>query len=169
MVVQAVYDREIRDVVGKLLAYQRDAPIRVRIVTPLIHETALSDGKMLSAKINKLIKFKDARITLLVNPDFMKSSEEIELLGRFEDMGVKIHCKRDLHAKTILLEGRKDKGILITSANLTPSGLGSQQEIGVYILNELDHIYDRINNYATKLLKETNTSIRGGDYRANLV
>lgn len=169
MVVQAVYDREIRDVAGKLLAYQRDAPIRVRIMTPLIHETVLSDGQKLSAKINKLIKFKGARITLLVNPHFMKSAEEIELLGRFEDMGVKIHCKRDLHAKAILLESRKDKGILITSANLTPSGLGSQQEIGVYILNELNRIYDKINNYTTKLLKETNVSVRGGDYRANVV
>ncbi len=169
MVISAVYDREIRDIVGKLLAYQRDSPIHVRIITPIIHDTKLSDGEMLSGKILKLIKFKDAMVTLLVNPRFIKKREEIELLGKFEDMGVKIHLKRDLHAKTILLESRSDKGVLVSSANLTPSGLGSQQEIGVYLLNELVHIYERVYDYTTRLLSETNISIRGGDYRANLV
>jgi len=169
MVVEAVFDRQIGDAVRKLLAYQRDAPIRIRIVSPVIHEVQLPDGEKLSEKIKKLITFKKAMVTLIVNPRWMKKEEEIELLQTFEDMGVRIHYKRDLHAKAILLDSRTDKGLLVTSANFTPTGLSKQQEIGLYILNDLDHIYQRIYEYTTKLLKETNVSIRGGDYRANLV
>jgi phosphatidylserine/phosphatidylglycerophosphate/cardiolipin synthase-like enzyme len=168
MVVEAIYDRQIRDIVGKLLAYQRDAPIHVRILSPIIHETELSDGEKLSEKIKKLIKFKDARVTLLVNSDFMKNEKEIELLRVFEDMGVRIHCKKDLHAKAILLDSKRDKGILVTSANLTPTGLGKQNEIGIYILNDLDHVFKKIYDYVTNLLKETNVNIRG-DYHASMV
>ena len=152
MVIEAVCDRQIRDTVGRMLAYQHNAPIHIRIVSPLIHDAVLSDGEMLSKKINKLIKFKDARVTLVVNRDFLEEDKvEIELLERLEDMGVKIHCKRNLHAKTILLESRTDKCVLIMSANLTPTGLGTQNEIGVYFLNELDCVHNKIYDYVTNM------------------
>jgi len=154
MVVEAVYDRQIRDAVGKLLAYQRDAPIHIRIVSPIIHDTELSDGYMLSQKINRLIKFKDARITLIVNKKREEDPQEEELLQKLEDIGVKVHRKKELHVKTILLDSRRDKAVLITSANLTPTGLGLQKEIGVYFLNQLNHIYEKIYRYVTHLLKE---------------
>jgi len=171
MVIEALYDRQIRDVVGKLLAYQRNAPIHIRIVSPIIHDVELSDGEMLSKKIIKLIKFKDAKVTLVINPKMLKKKDKdvIELLERLDEMGVKIHCKKDLHAKTILLESREDRGVLVASANLTPSGLGSNKEIGVYFLNELDDVYDKIYDYVTDMLKETNVNVKGGDFRANLV
>jgi phosphatidylserine/phosphatidylglycerophosphate/cardiolipin synthase-like enzyme len=171
MVIEALCDRQIRDVVGRLLAYQRDAPIHVRIVSPFIRDVKLSDGEMLSQKINKLIKFKGATVTLIINPNTLKKKDknEIGLLEKLEEIGVRIHCKKNLHAKTILLESRTDKGILITSANFTPSGLGSQKEIGVYFLNELDDVYNKIYDYVTNMLKETNVNIKGGDYRANMV
>jgi phosphatidylserine/phosphatidylglycerophosphate/cardiolipin synthase-like enzyme len=154
MVVEAIHDRQIRDVVGKLLAYQRDAPIHIRIVSPIIHDTELSDGDMLSQKINRLIKFKDARVTLIVSKKREEDPEEEELLRKLEDIGVKVHHKKELHAKTILLDSRRDKAVLITSANLTPTGLGYQKEIGVYFLNQLNHIYEEIYRYVTHLLKE---------------
>ncbi|MEM3612658.1 MAG: phospholipase D-like domain-containing protein [Candidatus Bathyarchaeia archaeon] len=171
MVIEALCDRQIRDVVGRLLAYQRDAPIHVRIVSPIIRDVKLSDGEMLSKKINKLIKFKDAKVTLVINPKMLNKKDKnvIELLERLEEMGVRVHCKRNLHAKTILLESRKDKGVLIASANLTPSGLGSNKELGVYFLNELDDVYNKIYDYVTDMLKETNVSAKGGDFRANMV
>lgn len=169
MVIEALCDRQIRDVVGRLLAYQRDAPIHVRIVSPFIRDAKLSDGEMLSEKINKLIKFKGATVTLIINPNTLKKKDALELLEKLEEMGVRIHCKKDLHAKTILLESKKDKGVLITSANLTSSGLGSNKEIGVYFLNELEDVYKKIYAYVTDMLKETNVNIKGGDFRANLV
>jgi phosphatidylserine/phosphatidylglycerophosphate/cardiolipin synthase-like enzyme len=171
MVVQALYDRQIRDCVGKLLAYQRDAPIHIRIVSPFVHDVELSDGEMLSKKINKLIKFKHATVTLLISlkPLMKKDKNEIELLEKLEEMGVKIHYKKNLHAKTILLESGGDRGVLITSANFTPSGLGLQKEIGVYFLNEPNDVYEKIYDYVTNMLSETNVNIRGGDYNANMV
>lgn len=168
MVVEVVFDAQIGEAVRKLLAYQRDAPIHIRIASPIIHEVQLPDGEKLSDKLKKLIKYKNARITLIINPKLLKKGEAINLLNTLEDIGVRIHCKRDLHAKTILLDSKRDKGFLITSANLTPSGLSKQREIGLYSLNDLDNIFQSLHLYVSKLLKETNESIRGGDYHANL-
>lgn len=168
MVIEAVCDREIRTMVERLLAYQREAPIHVRIVTPWIHDTKLSD-RMLSEKIMRLIKFKSASITLLVNPKRMQRQEEVELLEKFEAMGVKVHYKRNLHAKLILLDSRGDKAVLVTSANLTPSGLETEKEVGVYFLNEQEeNVYRKLDDYVTHLLKETNINVKGGDYYSNV-
>jgi phosphatidylserine/phosphatidylglycerophosphate/cardiolipin synthase-like enzyme len=170
VVVKAVYDREIRDIVKQLLAYQRRAPIHIRIVTPWIHDAELSSKLTLSQLIIRLIKYKDATVTLLVNPKRMTKEEEIKLLEKLEGAGVKVHYKRDLHAKLILLDSKEDKGVLVTSANLTPTGLGKFKEVGVYFLNEhINDVFNRLYDYITHLLKETNINIKGGDFSANVV
>jgi len=169
MVTEAIVDREICDRLENLLAYQRDPPIRIRIVSPWIHEVVLSDGRTLSQKIRQLIAFKRASVTLLVNPTRMTTPEEKDFLKLLEDAGVRIHYKRDLHAKALLLESARDVGLVLTSANFTQTALSKQQEVGIYLLNELPHIFEKLDRYVTGLLKETNVNIRGGDYDANMV
>ena len=154
MVIKTVCDRDIRDVVTSLLAYQRDAPIHIRMVSPRICDAILSDGDKLSEKINDLITYKNALVTLVVKKKGIKDDKEDEILQTLQDMGVKIHFRKNLHVKTILLTTNKEKGVLITSSNLTPTGLGSQREMGVYFLNEMDHIHERVDRYLTKLLGE---------------
>lgn len=160
MVCEAVVDREIPVIVDRLLAHQRDAPIYIRIMSPIIGEVELPRGKNLSEKITKLIKFKNAKVTLIVNPWLMDEvKKESEYLQQLEEIGVKVHRKRKIHAKAILLESKRDKAILITSANFTESGFNINKEIGIYILNELCNIYDTIYNYTNELLKERKIEI----------
>jgi phosphatidylserine/phosphatidylglycerophosphate/cardiolipin synthase-like enzyme len=127
------------------------------MVSPIVHDAALTDGVMLSNKINYLIKFKQASITLVVLKKNREDTKEEALLKNLEDMGVKIHFRKNLHVKTVLLDSPADKAVLISSSNLTPNGLGKQKEMGAYFLNELDHIYDRADRYVTNLLKEEST------------
>jgi len=169
MVAEAIVDREIRDRITNLLAYQRDSPIHVRIVSPWIHDVVLSDGKTASEKIRQLITFKGALVTLLVNPTRMTGDEDREFLRQLEDAGVKVHYKRDLHAKAVLLRSRDDIGLVVMSANFTHTGLGIQQEIGVYLLNDLPDLFVKLDKYVAALLKETNLNVRGGEYDANVV
>jgi len=156
MVVSVFFDRELIRVIDSLLAYQRDSPIRVRIVSPNVTPTKLKKYSFME-KVNRLIKAKNAVITLLVNTDFIKSTYGMEnYLQNLADIGVKVHHKRELHAKIVLLEtkgGRGDKGLLIMSANITETGLHKQQEVGIYFLNEYDSIYNEVNEYVNKLLK----------------
>jgi phosphatidylserine/phosphatidylglycerophosphate/cardiolipin synthase-like enzyme len=154
MVTLVVCDREIRDVVTKLLAYERKGPIQIRMVSPRIHDARLTDGWTLSRKINFLIKFKGASITLIVRRKTKEDIKEEELLQNLEDMGVRIHFRKNLHVKTILLDSAVDKAVLISSSNLTPTGLEIQREMGAYFLNERSHIYERVDRYITELLKE---------------
>jgi len=154
MVVEAYCDRQIPAVVENLLAYQRDAPIHIRLVSQSVHDFRLPDGRLFSEKLKQLVTFKDAKITMLVNPDKMQAENDRELLAEFENMGVKVHLKKGLHAKLVLLDSRKDKAALIMSANLTPTSLWKRKEIAVYILNELEHVHAKLYNYTTNLLKE---------------
>jgi hypothetical protein len=104
MVLEGIVDREIRDRVARLLAHQRDAPIRLRIVCPCIRDVVLRDGKTVSQLLKQLIAWRGARVTVVVNPNSMVEEEDRSFLQELEDTGVKVHCKRDLHAKAILLE-----------------------------------------------------------------
>lgn len=167
MVIEASYDRHIKDVVDNLLAYQRDAPIHLRLISPKIHDVQLIEDTLFQ-KIKRLITHKNALVTMLVNPNGMKSEKEKDYIKQLEEMGVKVHYKRELHAKIILLDNIKERAVLIGSANLTPTGLYKNKEAAVYFLNDQQQVYDRINSYVTHLLKETNENIKGGDYYANI-
>jgi hypothetical protein len=67
---------------------------------------------MLSRKIKFLIKYKQASITLIVRKKDEEDTEEGALLKSLEDMGVRIHFRKNLHVKTILLDSPSDKAVL---------------------------------------------------------
>jgi len=154
MVLEGIVDREIRDRVAGLLAHQRDAPIRLRIVCPCIRDVLLPDGKTMSQHLRQLIAWKDARVTVVVDPRSMAEDDDQSFLQKLEETGVKVHCKRDLHAKAILLESKREHGLVVSSANLTETGLGRQQEMGIYILNEHRDVFQKLDSYVTGLLRQ---------------
>jgi phosphatidylserine/phosphatidylglycerophosphate/cardiolipin synthase-like enzyme len=155
MVLEGLVDREIRDKVSILLAYQRDSPIHVRIICPLIRNVVLPDHKTISQKLRQLITNKSALVTLVVNPRWMKKTkEDRSFLQGLEDAGVKVHYKRDLHAKAVLLDSKHEYGLLVSTANLTTTGLDRGQEVGIYILNDHREVFEKLDRYITGLLKE---------------
>lgn len=160
MVIEAVCDRELITKIDQLLAYQRDAPIHVRIVCPRVSKTELIK-ESITEKIKKLIKFKDALVMLLIDPKYLKKDVAgADLLNNYikelEDIGVKVHSKRNLHAKIILVENNTEKGLLLMSSNLTHTGLHISKEAGVYFLNEKTYVYDKLKRYVTDFIKESN-------------
>ena len=157
--IEAVFNREIRDKLTQLLAYQRDAPVWLRILTPWIGNAKLSDGKTLLEKLRQLINYKYARVTLIIDKEWMEEEadeEEKEFLRSLEDMGVRLYSAKQLHAKmTLVINGPNDreKSLIISSANLTDSGLSNLKEAGIYVLNDPAELFDKANSYFTDLLK----------------
>lgn len=154
MVIEAVCDREIIPKIDTLFAYQRDAPIIVRITSPIVTNTGLT-GKTFIQKINDLRTHKGARVILIVNTkDAQQNTTMSNYLQELEDIGVKIHYRNKIHAKIILVEGGNDKGLLLTTSNFTRRGLHVSRETGIYFLNERIDIYDKIKRWVINLIKE---------------
>lgn len=150
-----VVDRQIRDKLTKLLAIERDAPIRLRIVAPWIGNPKLSDDRTLIQKLQRLIVYKYAKVTLIVDDGWRRKEENKQILNDLAKIGVRIHYKKQLHAKMIIISnGPKDreKGLIISSANMTDTGLGTTREAGIYLLNEPE-LFDKANAFFTDLLK----------------
>ncbi|MCH7561043.1 MAG: hypothetical protein IIC67_06725 [Thaumarchaeota archaeon] len=166
MPIHAVLNQDIRTKVKHMLAYQRQGPILVRIVTPKIRNVALSDRNRdyFVDVIKKLIEYAEAQVTLIINPNWMVKKEDRELLENFEKMGVKIHANSNLHAKFILVETPSEKLLLAGSANMTKGGFIKNDEGSIAIFRECDKIYDDFFDYVTRMLKRANEFISGGDF-----
>lgn len=93
--VEAVFDREIRDKLTQLLAYQRDAPVRLRIVTPCIGNAKLADGLLILDKLRRLINFKYARVTLIVDEKGMEEEPDQEFLEALGESGLGFITRRN--------------------------------------------------------------------------
>jgi phosphatidylserine/phosphatidylglycerophosphate/cardiolipin synthase-like enzyme len=153
--IEIVVDREIRDKVTQLLAHQRVAPIRLRIVAPWISNANLSDDQTLVRKLQRLITYKYAKVTLIVADDWRKKKESEPILKDLAKIGVRIHYKKQLHAKMVIIsngQNGREKGLIISSANMTDTGMSSNREAGVFLLNEPE-LFERANTYFTDLLK----------------
>jgi len=68
----------------------------------------------------------------------------------------RIIVRHGLHAKFYLAVSRRPRSseVIVTSANLTAAGLGSNDELGVHATNESDEgvqLVNRVSNYARQL------------------
>lgn len=159
MAIEAVFNREIRDKLTQLLAYQIDPPVSLRIVTPWIGDAKLTDELTISQKIKRLISHKFAKVTLIVDDYWVKekaTQDDREFLKTLGDMGVRVHLRKKLHAKMVLVANGpndRERSLIISSANLTDTGLSKQKEAGIFMLNEPRELFEKANSYFTHLLK----------------
>ena len=153
MTLEACTDRDLPEKVRVLMAHQRDAPIHLRIMTQRIHDFELPGGQTFLGQAKRLVAFKDAVISVVYDPRVM-DDEEAVFLQDLVDAGVRVFPKRGTHAKMVLLESRNEKGALVMSANLTPTGQWQAKEAGVFILNEFGEVFSKLYGYIGGLLKE---------------
>jgi len=72
-------------------------------------------------------------------------------IKKLEDVGIRFHTIKNLHAKIITVENNKEKCVLITSANLSNQGYYEAHEVGLYCQNH-DNIYNEFKKYITNLI-----------------
>lgn len=80
----------------------------------------------------------------------LEKMEKVEKLFRsLASRNAKIFRQRRIHAKIVVVESTQDKVALVMSANITPSGLGRNLEVGVFFddqncINTLDKYIEGI-------------------------
>lgn len=165
MPIEAITNREIKDKLNQMLAYQREDPILIRIVLPKIRNVTLTDDGQITVfdKIKKLMENKEVTVTLIINPNYMFEPQDKDLIQKFRGLGVKIHSNTNLHAKLILVQNEKEQLALVGSANISQGGLAGHDEACVYFINEQDQVYEKLFSYVTRMLERANQYIAGSD------
>ena len=157
MTIRACCDRELPGVVKTLTACQLPAPIHLRIVSPHVSEFDI-ESEAFAKRLLKLISHKNAAISLLVDRKWisdciLKNGQKPKLIEELEEIGVNIMTVRDLHAKIILLDAGKEKALLMGSSNFTHTAMHISHEAGVYLLNDVSGVIERIDEYVSRLYR----------------
>jgi len=133
----------------------------VTLVSPFIKsDMAESISKNLNDKIKLRI------LTKVDAEDFKKGASDINALGIFKEhfSNIEIKVCQELHAKVFIFDNIK---AIITSANLTFSGINSNIEYGVMITekekiskinNDIDTLFDNADDFDS--LKEVGTRVK---------
>ena len=152
--ITAVLDRQLLDRLKSMLAYQRRQPIHLRLVSQHIFDFSL-DGNSIFQILKRLRTSKNASITLLLDKKRYLSAPQIikTEIQKLEDVGVKVHAIRNLHAKIVTVENNQEKCVLVTSANLSNRAYYRAHEVGLYCHNDIHGIFDDIKKYITELIK----------------
>ena len=154
----------MNDAIRDLLSYER-RPREVRIICPIVTDPEICDGNTFLKIIKRLSQVEDIIISLITckpiarsrASEFVKKEvkKRLDVIQALEDMKIRVFQwpSTDLHAKIILTQSKDDKLALVTSANITPTALNRNIEVGICFKNERDDIYDAIYKYITELLK----------------
>lgn len=156
MTLITVLDRELPDKLKSMLAYQRRAPLHIRLVSQHIYDFSL-DGTSIFEILRKLRTRKDASIALLLDRKrYQEASLAIkEEIQKLEGIGVRFHTVRDLHAKIVTVENNQEKCALVTSANLSHHAYYESHEIGLYC-QDICEVFKSIKKYITHLIMGQN-------------
>jgi phosphatidylserine/phosphatidylglycerophosphate/cardiolipin synthase-like enzyme len=160
--IEAVTNQEIRDKLKKMLSVVWDTPLQVRILSPKIRDVDLV-GDTVFSLLRRLTRERDVQITLIINPEWMVEEGDKEFLKKLDEIGVKIHSNTNLHAKMILVENMTHKIALIGSANYTKGGTNGNDEASIFLINQDPHVYDKLYEYVTRMLRRINEYGVGGD------
>lgn len=158
--IRSVLDRELIQVLRSLLAKERREPIHIRLVSPHIGDFE-ANGETLLEKLTVLRTKKNAAILLLLDRkshnNYIKQHGDLpDEIKKLQDVGVRVQTIRNLHAKIVMVENKREKCLLVTSANLTDTAYHKSHEVGIYIQSEREDIYDSFGKYVTELLKSIN-------------
>jgi len=160
MGVKCLFQRdEIRDAIRNTLDVRRRASV-VRIMTMNIGDFYLKSGSdLFLTKIYRLLNA-GVVVTILIGGREEKFKSNKELLLLLKDLiewGAKVYYNKRAHAKLILVNSKREKLVLITSANFTKTGLYDNYEIGVGYLNMEENIYKQFERYITEKLVNIST------------
>lgn len=119
-----------------IVLLRKSSPLAVYVCSPWISE--FSDPGM---DFVKILSQKNASVRIFTRPP--TNRETVELLQRLKDSaGAQIFVSRSLHAKVYVIEGQKEKYVILGSANFTKEARGNI-EISLQISNN-DLIMKRI-------------------------
>lgn len=110
MTILPVVDRNLPNRLSSMLAYQRREPIHLRLVSQHIFDFKL-DGTSIFQILKRLKTKKNASIALLLDRKrYADAPENIKKeIQELEDIGVKFHKIRNLHAKLVTVENNQVK------------------------------------------------------------
>ncbi len=154
---------ELRDAIRDLLSFERH-PREVRIISPVVTNPQVWQENSLLQILTRLSRVDGIMIVLLTTRPYTRKSDaaaikEIQkrkdMIEKLESIGVRVHFLRSLHAKLILAHSGRDKLLLVCSSNMTRGGLWKNTEAGIVVKNEATHLYDRLYEHITRLLKES--------------
>jgi len=157
MTILPVVDRDLPNRLSSMLAYQRRGPIHLRLVSQHIFDFML-DGTSIFQILKRLKTKKNASIALLLDRKrYADAPENIKKeIQELEDIGVKFHKIRNLHAKLVTVENNQEKCLLVTSANLSHNAYHKAHEVGLYCQNHDESVFDSFKTYITRLIISQN-------------
>jgi phosphatidylserine/phosphatidylglycerophosphate/cardiolipin synthase-like enzyme len=155
-----ILDRELPKRLKSMLAIERPEPINMHLVSQHILDFML-DGANIFHILKRLRTMKNANVVLLLDRKrFKNAPTKIKAeIKNLEDVGVRIHTIRNLHAKIVIVEDNQDRNILITSANLSHQGYYVSHEVGLYCYDcsrDDKEFFNTFSRYITNLIKAQN-------------
>lgn len=156
MRVKILHERAVlREAINDLLTSEKGSR-RVRIMCSDVRDTQINSRKLFKILANLLAHGVEVVIIIGMGskPEKLENRHFYEKLI---DRGALIHHNRRLHVKTILLESRGKKDVIIMSANITPTALYENYEMGVLLTDVEDYIYTEVSSYFNKILKLSST------------
>lgn len=153
-------DRELPKRLKSMLAIERPEPINIHLVSQHIFDFLL-DATSIFQILKRLRTVKNANVVLLLDrKKFLVAPAKIRAeIKNLEDVGVRVHTIRDLHAKIVTVEDNQGKYILLTSANLSHQGYHESHEVGLYCYDcriDDEEFFNTFSRYITNLIKAQN-------------
>jgi len=150
LVVELVHGLNLEKRIKDLFFDQRkDITLRIvslHVFNPIILDETFKD------KLEKLIRHQ-AKITIVVDKKSVKKDPiKQQIVKELLDIGVRVHLRRNVHAKIISLESQSEFGMLVSSANISDHALHTYREAGIFILNEYKEQHDKLNSYISYIL-----------------
>jgi phosphatidylserine/phosphatidylglycerophosphate/cardiolipin synthase-like enzyme len=139
---------EIRQALASALNLMRK-PKRVRILCLTIEDVEILNDVRVSEMLLKLLT-RDVVVTIIVGEKPGKKKRRF--FRKLYEFGANLHYNEKVHAKVVLMEGKKEKLAVIMSANITTGGLHYKHEVGVLLFNLTEFKYEKLRNYSNSIL-----------------
>jgi phosphatidylserine/phosphatidylglycerophosphate/cardiolipin synthase-like enzyme len=142
----------------------RRHPSRVRIISFQVRDVPFDDevgANTLQRKVAGLLNA-GSKVVILIGEDPKKLSDpQKEFFRRLIDLQAKVFYNKRVHAKVTLVEGTKEKLLVLGSANMTKRGMYHNIEVNVAINNSTSaglDAYDEISGYVDEVLGRASTT-----------